>query len=156
MKNILNSSDFIDYNRVGVWRWSGGGCSTLHLLFKYPDIFSIGVSVAPVTDLRLYDTIYEEWYMGLPDKNPTGYRNGSAVNFAKGLKGNLLLIHGTGDDNVHYQNSEVLINKLIENNKQFSFMPYPNRTHSIKKGKNTRLHLFSSIFRFFKEKLKKN
>ncbi len=156
MKKILNSYDFIDKNRVGVWGWSGGGCSTLHLLFKYPDIFSTGVSVAPVTDLRLYDTIYEERYMGLPDKNPSGYRNGSAVNFAKGLKGNLLLIHGTGDDNVHYQNSEVLINKLIENNKQFSFMPYPNRTHSIKSGKNTRLHLFSSIFRFFKEKLKKN
>lgn len=147
-QKLLKTYPYLDSTRVGVWGWSGGGSSTLSLLFKYPDIFKTGVSVAPVTDLLLYDSIYEERYMGLPSENPEGYKNGSPVNSAAGLVGNLLLIHGTGDDNVHYQNSEVLVNKLIENNKLFSFMPYPNRTHSIKSGKNTRLHLFETITRF--------
>jgi len=136
---------YIDENRIGIWGWSGGGSMTLNMLFRHPEIYKVGVAVAPVTDLKLYDTIYEERYMGLPSTNPEGYKNGSPITFANQLKGKLLLIHGTGDDNVHYQNSEKLVNELIKNNKLFSFMPYPNRTHSIYLGKNTRRHLYETI-----------
>jgi len=145
---LLNKFSYLDNKKVFVWGWSGGGSSTLNLIFKYPEIFKTGVSVAPVTDLHLYDSIYEERYMGLPLENKKAYKNGSAINFVDGLRGNLLLIHGTGDDNVHYQNSEMLINRLIEKKKLFSFMPYPNRTHSIRQGKNTRVHLFDTITDF--------
>ncbi len=137
--------NYVDTNRIGIWGWSGGGSMTLNMLFRYPDIYNLGVAVAPVTDLKLYDTIYEERYMGLPSTNPEGFKNGSPITFANQLKGKLLLIHGTGDDNVHYQNSERLINELIKDNKLFSFMPYPNRTHSIYRGLNTRRHLYETM-----------
>ncbi|HPH84557.1 MAG TPA: S9 family peptidase [Ferruginibacter sp.] len=139
-KRILEKP-FIDKDRVAVWGWSGGGASTLHLLFQYPDIFKTGISIAPVTNLLYYDNIYTERYMGLPQENMEDFTRGSAITYAKGLKGNLLLIHGTGDDNVHYSNAEALINELVKNNKQFQVMPYPNRTHSISEGAGTGQHL---------------
>lgn len=145
VKSLMEDWDFIDPDRIGVWGWSGGGSSTLLLMFKYPDIYKTGMSVAPVTDLHLYDTIYEERYMGLPSTNPEGYRTGSAVNFADQLKGNLLIVAGTGDDNVHYQNTERLINELVKHNKQFTMMAYPNRSHSIYEGPGTRLHLWTLL-----------
>lgn len=132
---------YMDKSRVAVWGWSGGGSSTLHLLFQYPDIFQTGISIAPVTNLLFYDNIYTERYMGLPSENMENYIKGSAVNYAKNLNGNLLLMHGTGDDNVQYDNAELLINELIKYNKKFSFMPYPNRSHSINEGAGTRKHL---------------
>ena len=132
---------YIDKSRVAVWGWSGGGSSTLHLLFQYPEIFQTGISIAPVTNLLFYDNIYTERYMGLPSENMENYIKGSAYNYAKNLQGNLLLIHGTGDDNVHYDNAELLINELIKYNKKFSFMAYPNRSHSINEGAGTRKHL---------------
>jgi len=132
---------YIDKERVAVWGWSGGGSSTLHLMFQFPDLFKTGVSIAPVSNLLYYDNIYTERYMGLPEENMQDYIKGSAINYAKGLKGNLLLIHGSGDDNVHYSNAEALVNELVKYNKQFQFMEYPNRSHSISEGEGTQRHL---------------
>lgn len=137
----ISENSYVDKDRVAVWGWSGGGSSTLHLLFQYPDIFKTGVSIAPVTNLLYYDNIYTERYMGLPQENMEDFTKGSAISYVKGLKGNLLLIHGTGDDNVHYSNAEALVNELVKYNKQFQFMPYPNRTHSISEGEGTAKHL---------------
>jgi dipeptidyl-peptidase 4 len=122
-------------------------------MFRSPDLYKVGVAVAPVPDQQLYDSIYQERYMGVPSGNPDGYRSGSAINFASGLQGKLLVIHGTGDDNVHYQGTERLINKLVELNKPFDFMEYPNRTHAIAEGNGTSLHIYSMIARYLEEHL---
>ena len=144
---------YVDLSRVGVWGWSGGGSNTLNLMFRSPDLFRVGVSVAPVPDQRLYDTIYQERYMGLPEENADGYRIGSPIHFAEGLRGKLLLVHGSGDDNVHFQGTEKLVNRLIELGKPFDFMSYPNRTHAIAEGPGTTLHLHRLIARYFVEHL---
>jgi dipeptidyl-peptidase 4 len=144
---------FIDSTRVGIWGWSGGGTNTLNAMFRFPDIYKVGVAVAPVPDQRLYDTIYQERYMGLPSDNEAGYRAGSAINFAEGLKGRLLVIHGSGDDNVHYQGTERLVNRLVELGKPFDLMVYPNRTHSISEGPGTSEHVYQLIARYFVEHL---
>ncbi|MBK5256092.1 MAG: S9 family peptidase [Vicinamibacteria bacterium] len=144
---------YVDAERVGVWGWSGGGSNTLNAMFRFPDIFRVGVSVAPVPDQRLYDTIYQERYMGVPQDNVEGYRIGSPINFAEGLKGNLLIVHGSGDDNVHYQGTERLINRLIELGKPFDTMVYPNRTHAIAEGPGTTPHVYRLIARYFLEHL---
>jgi dipeptidyl-peptidase 4 len=151
LRNFLASHSFADPERVAVWGWSGGGSSTLNLMFRSSDLYKVGMSVAPVPDLRLYDTIYQERYMGLPLENVEGYRNSSAVNFAEGLRGHLLLVHGSGDDNVHYAGSELLLNRLIELDKPVDFMEYPNRTHSISQGQGTLLHLYSLLLRYLEE-----
>lgn len=150
---VICEWDYVDKERIGIWGWSGGGSMSLNAIFRYPDLYKTAIAVAPVGDQKLYDTIYQERYMGLPSTNPDGYRNGSPVNFAHQLKGNLLLIHGTGDDNVHYQNSEVIINKLIEHNKVFSVMPYPNRSHGIYEGYNTYLHLYTTMLNYLENNL---
>jgi dipeptidyl-peptidase-4 len=144
---------YVDRDRIGVWGWSGGGSSTLNLMFRSPDVYKVGVSVAPVPDQRLYDTIYQERYMGLPQDNAAGYRVGSPINFAEGLKGRLLIVHGSGDDNVHYQGTERLVNRLVELGKPFELMVYPNRTHAISEGPGTSLHVYSLIARYFLEHL---
>ena len=144
---------FIDASRVGIWGWSGGGTNTLNAMFRFPDVYKVGVAVAPVPDQRLYDTIYQERYMGLPTDNADGYRVGSAINFAEGLEGRLLIIHGSGDDNVHYQGTERLVNHLVELGKPFDLMVYPNRTHSISEGPGTSAHVYQLIARFFVEHL---
>ena len=150
---VISEWEYIDKERIGIWGWSGGGSMSLNAIFRYPDLYKTAIAVAPVGDQKLYDTIYQERYMGLPSTNPDGYRDGSPVNFAHQLKGNLLLIHGTGDDNVHYQNTEVVINKLIEHNKLFSVMPYPNRSHGIYEGYNTYLHVYSTMLNFLEKNL---
>jgi dipeptidyl-peptidase-4 len=122
---------YVDLDRVGVYGWSGGGSMTLNLMFRSPELFKVGVAGAPVPDQSLYDSIYQERYMGLPAENVDGYTSGSPITFAEGLKGKLLIIHGTGDDNVHFQGTQRLLNKLIDLDKQFSFMEYPNRRHGI-------------------------
>jgi dipeptidyl-peptidase-4 len=122
-------------------------------MFRSPDLFKVGVSVAPVPDQKLYDTIYQERYMGLPNENADGYSVGSAINFAQGLRGKLLLIHGTGDDNVHHQGTQKLLNRLIELNKSFDYMEYPNRTHAISEGPGTSLHLRKLLANYFREHL---
>jgi dipeptidyl-peptidase-4 len=144
---------FVDADRVGIWGWSGGGSNTLNALFRFPDIYTVGVAVAPMADQLLYDTIYQERYMGLPTDNAEGYRIGSPINFAEGLRGRLLLVHGTGDDNVHYQATERLMNRLIELGKPFDVMVYPNRTHAIAEGAGTTAHLYHRIARYFMENL---
>ena len=126
---------------------------TLNLMFRSPDLYKVGMSVAPVPDQTLYDTIYQERYMGLPQDNAEGYRKGSPINFAEGLKGKLLLVHGSGDDNVHYQGTERLVNRLIELGKPFDFMVYPNRTHAIDEGAGTSYHLHSLLARHLRENL---
>src|SRR6201991_401968 len=144
---------FVDPARIGIWGWSGGGSSTLNAMFRYPDVYSVGMSVSPVPDIRYYDTIYQERYCGLPQDRPEEYKQSSPITFAAQLKGNLLVVHGTGDDNVHYQGTEALINALIAANKQFSMMPYPNRSHGIYEGPNTTRHLFGLLTNYLHEKL---
>jgi len=146
--------DFVDASRIGIWGWSGGGSMTLNMLFRYPDLYSMGIAVAAVPDEQLYDTIYQERYMGLPTTNPEGYKNGSSINFAKNLKGKLLIIHGTGDDNVHFQGCERLINELIKNNKLFTMMAYPNRSHGIYEGEGTTMHLYNTMTNYLLTNLK--
>lgn len=142
---------FIDSARIAVWGWSGGGSMTLNLLFKYPEIYKTGIAIAAVTNQLFYDNIYQERYMGLPDENLEDYISGSPASHAAGLEGNLLYIHGTGDDNVHYQNAEFLINALIAENKIFDLMIYPNRSHGIYEGSNTYLHLYTTMTNYLLE-----
>ena len=144
---------FVDTSRVAVWGWSGGGSTTLNLMFQYPEIYKTGIAIAAVTNSLTYDNIYQERYMGVPvdAAGRAPYLKGSAITYAKNLQGNLLYIHGTGDDNVHYQNAELLINELVKNNKQFQLMSYPNRTHSLSEGAGTRLHLYTLFTQYLKE-----
>ena len=143
----------VDAGRVGIWGWSGGGSMTLNAIFRYPDLYKTGISVASVPNQRFYDTIYQERYMGLPKENEEGFKNGSPITFAKQLKGNLLIVHGTGDDNVHYQGFEALVNELVANNKRFTMMAYPNRSHGIYEGQGTTMHLYALLTRFLVENL---
>lgn len=152
-QKVLAKRPYLDRERVGVWGWSGGGSMTLNLLFKHPDIYKTGIAVAAVSDQRLYDTIYQERYMGLPNDNEAGFRDGSPITFAEQLEGNLLLIHGTADDNVHYQCFESVVNKLIAHNKQFATMVYPNRAHGIREGKNTTRHLHQLMTNYLQQHL---
>jgi dipeptidyl-peptidase-4 len=144
---------FVDPRRLGVWGWSGGGSTTLNVMFRTPDVYKMGMAVAPVADLHFYDTIYQERYVGLPQENPEVYRVGSPVTFAGQLKGDLLVVHGSGDDNVHYQNTEALVNALVKANKPFQLMVYPNRTHCICEGEGTSVHLYSLLTRYLTEHL---
>ena len=132
---------FVDPERIAVWGWSGGGSATLNLMFQFPEIYKTGIAIAAVSNHLTYDNIYTERYMGLPEENMDDFIKGSPINYARNLKGNLLIIHGTGDDNVHYQNAEMLLNELIKYNKKFQFMPYPNRSHSLSEGEGTFTHL---------------
>ena len=145
---FLSSLPYIDSSRIGFWGWSGGGYLTLMMLTRGADYFSTGVSVAPVSDLRLYDDIWTERYMGFQDENEAGYEAANALNYAGLLKGHLLIVHGTGDDNVHFQNTLQMINELQKNLKQFDIMIYPDKRHSIY-GRDTQLHLFTLISNYF-------
>ena len=148
------SRPYVDLDRVGIWGWSGGGSNTLNAMFRFPGVYKVGVSVAPVPDQRLYDTIYQERYMGLPKDNAEGYRIGSPITFADGLTGKLLLVHGSGDDNVHYQGTERLVNRFVELGKPFDLMVYPNRSHSISEGPGTTAHIYQLIARYFTDNLR--
>ena len=150
-RSILKERPYLDPKRVAIWGWSGGGSMTLNALFRYPDLYQTGMSIASVPNQRFYDTIYQERYMGLPGDNSEGYRLGSPITFASQLQGNLLLVHGTGDDNCHYQGMEALVNELIAHNKQFSTFAYPNRSHSVSEGTNTSRHLYGLLTRFLNQ-----
>ncbi|HXI19876.1 MAG TPA: S9 family peptidase [Gemmatimonadales bacterium] len=143
---------WVDSSRVGIWGWSYGGFMSLNCLFQAPDVYSMGIAVAPVTHWKFYDDVYTERYNGLPQDNKEGYDTGSPLSHVDGLRGRLLLVHGTGDDNVHYQNSEALINALVAADKPFEFMSYPNRTHGIFGG-NTTVHLRQLLTRFVDQTL---
>ncbi len=142
---------FVDAERIAVWGWSGGGSATLNLMFQYPEIYKTGIAIAAVANQLTYDNIYQERYMGLPQENREDFVNGSPITYAKNLSGNLLYIHGTGDDNVHYANAEMLINELVKYNKQFQLMAYPNRTHSISEGEGTDEHLSTLYSNFLRK-----
>jgi dipeptidyl-peptidase-4 len=149
----LSSLSYVDANRIAIWGWSYGGYMTCYAMARQPETFRAGVAVAPVTDWRDYDTIYTERYMSLPADNPAGYREASPVFQAGGIQGRLLLIHGTSDDNVHFQNSIQLIQTLVEHNVPFQFMAYPRMTHGIS-AKEARIHLFSTMLEFLEKNLR--
>jgi dipeptidyl-peptidase-4 len=149
----LKSLPYVDGSRIGIWGWSYGGYMTLFSLFNAPDVFKAGVAVAPVSDWRLYDTIYTERYMGRPQDNVEGYKNSSPVNQAGGLKSKLMLAHGTGDDNVHFANSSEVINQLIENGRYpADLMIFPGRGHPIG-DPPARIQLFEGIVEFLQKNL---
>ncbi|NND99883.1 MAG: prolyl oligopeptidase family serine peptidase [Pirellulaceae bacterium] len=156
VRALIHNRPYIDADKIGVWGWSGGGSSSLQAIFKYPDLYNTAIAVAPVPNQRYYDTIYQERYMSLPELNVEGFTEGSAINFAKQLEGNLLLVHGTADDNCHYQTTEMLVDELIAHNKQFTMFAYPNRTHSIRERKNTTRHLRTMMTNFLLEKMPPN
>ncbi len=148
----LKSLPYVDGSRIGIWGWSGGGTMTALAMLKAPGVFKAGAAVAPVTDLGFYDSIYMERYMKLPEDNEDGYYEGSPANFADGLEGAFLLVHGTADDNVHMQNSMHLVRELILAGKDFDLMTYPGGRHGIG-GDTERAHLFNMLTRFFEENL---
>jgi dipeptidyl-peptidase 4 len=151
IRQFAKDHPYVDSSRMAIWGWSGGGSNTLNLMFRYPGLFAAGLAVAPMADQRHYDTIYQERYMGLPKDNPKGYYDGSPINFAQGLQGKLLIVHGSGDDNCHFQVTELLINRLIALGKPFTFMDYPNRTHALSEGPGTSFHLRSLLARYLEE-----
>lgn len=153
IQDLCRQFPWMDPTRIGITGWSGGGAQTLNSMFRFPKVFKTGIAIAFVADERLYDTIYQERYMNTPQANPDGYFRGSPINFVDGLEGNLLIIHGTGDDNVHYQSTEMLVNKLIEKGKIFYQLSYPMRTHSISEGRGTSLHLRKQLVDFWKKNL---
>jgi dipeptidyl-peptidase 4 len=153
VKAIIKKWPYVDATRIGVWGWSGGGSATLNAMFRHPDVYQVGMSVAPVPDLHYYDTIYQERYGGLPKDHPEEWKQSSPITFAANLKGKLLIVHGTGDDNVHYQGTEALVNALVAANKPFTIMPYPNRSHGIYEGPGTTKHLYSLLTRYLNENL---
>ena len=148
LQEMAKRWDYIDTDRVGIWGHSGGSSQTLNALFRYPEAYDMGMALAPVPDLTLYDTIYQERYSGLLPESAERYKETSAITHAKNLEGDLLLIHGTGDDNVHFQGSERLVNELIKYNKQFEFFAYPNRSHGLYEGEGTTLHLRTMMTEF--------
>ena len=153
IRALAKERSYIDTSRMAIWGWSGGGSNTLNLMFRSPGLYKAGIAVAPVGDESHYDTIYQERYMGLPQDNAKGYHDGSPINFAQNLTGHLLVVHGSGDDNVHFQGTELLINRLVELGKPFDMMDYPNRTHCICEGPGTSYHVFSLIARYLEERV---
>ena len=153
VRRVLKDRPYLDPSRVGSWGWSGGGSMSLNAIFKFPDLYNAAIAVASVPNQRHYDTIYQERYMGLPGDNLKGFREGSPINFAHQLKGDLLIVHGAADDNCHYQTFEKLIDELVSHNKTFTMMTYPRGTHSIREGKNTTLHLYTLMTSFLKKSL---
>ncbi|HBN03182.1 MAG TPA: S9 family peptidase, partial [Bacteroidetes bacterium] len=143
----LGEMSFIDKNRIGIWGWSYGGYMSSLALAKGNDVFKMAIAIAPVTNWRFYDNIYTERYMALPQENGSGYDDNSPINFVKDIKGKYLIVHGTGDDNVHFENSVMMVNEMIKNNIPFDSEYYPNKNHSIYGGK-TRLHLYTKMTDF--------
>ncbi len=152
-RELLKRWPYIDPNRVGVWGWSGGGSMSLNAVFRYPELYHTSIAVAPNANQLLYDSIYQERYMGLPTDNADNYRAGSPLTHAHNLQGNLLLVHGTGDDNGHFQGTEMLMNELIAHGKHFTVMPYPNRSHAISEGTNTTPHFWELLTRYLQDNL---
>lgn len=143
---------YVDVSRIGIFGWSYGGFMSANCLFKGNDVFKMAISVAPVTNWRFYDSIYTERYMQTPQENPTGYDDNSPINHVSKLKGDFLLIHGTADDNVHVQNTMLMVEALVQANKQFDWAIYPDKNHGIYGGA-TRLQLYTKMTNFIKEKL---
>ena len=148
----LGELDYIDADRIGIWGWSFGGFMASNAILKGNDIFTMAIAVAPVTSWRFYDTIYTERFMTTPQENASGYDENSPINHVDKLKGDFLIVHGGGDDNVHLQNTMRMVEALIQANKQFDWAIYPDKNHGIFGG-NTRLHLYTKLTNFIKEHL---
>ncbi len=153
VRQIIRDYPFVDESRIGIHGWSGGGQMTLNCMFRFPELYKTGIAVAFVADQKNYDTIYQERYMSTPQDNPEGYRDGSPITHAHKLEGDLLIMHGTADDNVHYQSFEMLTNELIKHNKLFSQMSYPMRAHGISERENTSWHVRQTMEKFWLENL---
>jgi dipeptidyl-peptidase-4 len=149
---VIGNYPYVDKNRIGIWGWSYGGFMASNCILKGADVFKMAIAVAPVTNWRFYDSIYTERYMQTPQENATGYDENSPINHVNKLKGKYLLIHGSGDDNVHVQNSMQMIEALIQANKQFDSEIYPDKNHGIYGGK-TRIQLYTKMTNFIKENL---
>ncbi len=148
LKELARTRPYVDLSRVGIWGWSGGGSNTLNAMFRKPEVYHVGIAVAPKPQAHLYNAWFQEIYMQTREVNPEGYRRSSPINFAEGLKGDLLIIHGTGETNTHLEITEGLVDRLIELGKQFDYMTYPNRDHGIRRGKGTSLHLHMLMTRY--------
>ncbi|MDN3689543.1 S9 family peptidase [Cyclobacterium jeungdonense] len=148
LQELARTRPYVDLSRVGIWGWSGGGSNTLNAMFRKPNVYDVGIAVAPKPQPHLYNAWFQEIYMDTPEVNPEGYRKSAPINFAEGLKGNLLIIHGTGETNTHLEITEGLVDRLIELGKPFDYMAYPNRNHGLSEGKGTSLHLRLYMVRY--------
>jgi dipeptidyl-peptidase-4 len=153
LQELARTRPYVDLSRVGIWGWSGGGSNTLNAMFRKPDVYHVGIAVAPKPQPHLYNAWFQEIYMETPETNPDGYQRSAPINFAEGLKGNLLIIHGTGETNTHLEITEGLVDRLIELGKQFDYFAYPNRDHGLWKGKGTSVHLRMLMARYLIEHL---
>lgn len=153
LRELTRTHAYLDASRVGIWGLSAGGTNTLNAMFRYPDQYHVGIAVAAKPRADLYNASFQEIFQHTPKDNPDGYRDGDALNFAEGLKGDLLIIHGTGEENTHLQIIEHLVNRLIELGKPFDYMTYPNRGHALSEGPGTRKHMFKLIARYLTEHL---
>ena len=153
IKELGRMRSYVDLSRVGIWGWSGGGSNTLNALFRKPDVYHLGIAVAPKPQPHLYNAWFQEIYMETPETNPDGYKRAAPINFAEGLKGDLLIVTGTGETNTHVQIVEGLVDRLIELGKPFDYMAYPNRDHGIRKGKGTSVHLRMLMSRYLTDHL---
>ncbi len=153
LKELGRTRSYVDLSRVGIWGWSGGGSNTLNAMFRKPDVYHAGIAVAPKPQPHLYNAWFQEIYMETRETNPDGYRRSAPINFAEGLKGDLLIIHGTGETNTHLQITEGLVDRLIELGKQFDYMAYPNRDHGLREGRGTAIHLRMLMTRYLIEHL---
>jgi dipeptidyl-peptidase-4 len=148
LQELGRKRPYVDLSRVGIWGWSGGGSNTLNAMFRRPDVYHLGIAVAPKPQPHLYNAWFQEIYMNTPEVNPDGYRESAPINFAEGLSGKLLIIHGSGETNTHIQITEGLVDRLIELGKQFDYMVYPNRNHGLREGEGTSLHLRILMVRY--------
>ena len=148
LQELGRTRPYVDLSRVGIWGWSGGGSNTLNAMFRKPDVYSLGIAVASKPQPHLYNAWFQEIYMGTREENPEGYRRSAPINFAEGLKGDLLIIHGTGETNTHLEITEGLVDRLIELGKSFDYMTYPNRNHGLREGEGTSLHVRMLMVRY--------
>jgi dipeptidyl-peptidase-4 len=148
MRELGRTRPYVDLSRVGIWGWSGGGSNTLNAMFRKPDVYHVGIAVAPKPQPHLYNAWFQEIYMRTREVNPDGYQRSAPINFAEGLKGNLLIVAGTGETNTHIQITEGLIDRLIELGKSFDYMSYPNRDHGLREGRGTPIHLRLMMVRY--------
>jgi dipeptidyl-peptidase-4 len=148
LQELGRTRPYVDLDRVGIWGWSGGGSNTLNAMFRKPDLYNVGIAVAPKPQPHLYNAWFQEIYMNTAEVNPEGYHQSAPINFAEGLKGDLLIIHGTGETNTHVQITEGLVDRLIEIGKPFDYMAYPNRNHGLREGIGTPLHMRLHMVRY--------
>jgi dipeptidyl-peptidase 4 len=154
VKELARTRPYVDLSRVGIWGWSGGGSNTLNAMFRKPDVYHVGIAVAPKPQPHLYNAWFQEIYMETRETNPDGYLRSAPIKFAEGLKGDLLIVHGTGETNTHIQITEGLVDRLIELGKRFDYMAYPNRDHGLREGRGTKVHLRMLMVQYLIEHLK--